>query len=81
MGYLILLLVLIVATSYLIQNKLGISSSDVDVMSVGILGFGALESLAKLIMALATGGALAGPLIGLLISGGFTYWLFTRSGL
>lgn len=81
MMYLVVLLVLIVGAGFLMRDKLGISRGDMDIMWVGILGFSAIESLAKLIMALFVGGALLPPLIGLLISGGFTYYLFTRSGL
>lgn len=84
MMYLLVLIVLFIGASHLLKNKLNFSKQDMDLMWIGILGFGALEALAHILVGLFTGmvgGMLLGHLISMLISGGFAYWIYTKSGL
>ena len=84
MAYLLVLLALVIAGSYLLQQKLGLSSNDLDVMIVGIFGFGFLEALAGILVGVfagATGTMLLASVLSLLLNGGLCYYFFKRSGL
>lgn len=82
MLYLGVFLILILVGSYLLTAKLGISREDTNVMWFGIIAFGGVEALARLITALAVGsGGYLAYFILVLIYGAFGYYLFNRSGL
>ena len=84
MAFLLVYLGLIIGASHLLKSKLGFSRQDTNIMWVGILGISALEALAQILVGLfigMAGGLLLTHLISGLISGGFAYYIYTKSGL
>ena len=84
MLYLVIAIALLVGASHLLKTKLGVSRNTLDHIWIGAIGIGAIEALAHIITGLITGAAsavLLAHLISLLIMGGFTYYLYTKSDL
>lgn len=82
-GFLLMIILLFVAF-YIMQERLGISRSDTDIMCFGVLAFGGLEVFVQLTIGLftgATGGMLLTLLLALVIYSGIAYYFFKRSGL
>lgn len=89
MTELLVMIAVLVVTIHVLQVKVGLSSSDLNTMFLGAVGFAALKAISILIIMLFTvigGGTVASGiviahLIGLILNGGLAYFFFKKSGL
>jgi len=80
--YSVVLFALMTTTTCLLRSKLFVTFKNINIMYIGVLGFVALEAIAKILIGLfmgASAAALVGYLITFLISGGCAYYFFNKT--